>query len=100
MRIEPVPKVESVLGAWNVEPAKEAGANGASFSNILSDAIHNTVEAENSNAVDTMALLSGADTEIHTSMIETQKAELALNLTIQVRNKVLDAYNEVMRMQV
>ena len=37
---------------------------------------------------------------IHSVVLAGEKAEVALQLTLQIRNKVLDAYNEVMRMQI
>ena len=96
--------IQSILG-FSPELSSTAaktttGEAGASFSNILNDAIQNAVQTETSNQANTSALLSGVDTELHTSMIEVQKAELALNLAVQIRNKVVDAYNEIMRMQV
>lgn len=71
----------------------------SSFNDILSQAINDAKETEAADQAGTLALLSGEDKGIHTTMIESQKAELALNLAIQIRNKVIDAYNEVMRMQ-
>ena len=65
---------------------------------MLSDAIG---QADNLQAVSqegTQALLSGEVDDIAKVMIDGTKAELSLNMVIQIRNKVLDAYNEVMRM--
>jgi flagellar hook-basal body complex protein FliE len=45
-------------------------------------------------------LAAGDAVEIHQAMIAMQKASTALQFTIQVRNKVIEAYQEVMRMQV
>ncbi|HHY13607.1 MAG TPA: flagellar hook-basal body complex protein FliE [Thermoanaerobacterales bacterium] len=44
-------------------------------------------------------LVLGESHNVHEVIIAAEKAELALQLTIQIRNKVLDAYNEIMRMQ-
>lgn len=81
-----------------VKTANEPEAADASFQSILSDAIG---QAENLQAVSqegAEALLSGEVDDIAKVMIDGTKAELSLNMIIQVRNKVLDAYNEVMRM--
>jgi flagellar hook-basal body complex protein FliE len=43
--------------------------------------------------------LSGDTDELHTTILATQKAELAFQLGLQVRNKVVDAYQEIMKMQ-
>ncbi|MDL2224985.1 flagellar hook-basal body complex protein FliE [Eubacteriales bacterium OttesenSCG-928-M02] len=100
MRIDPISNLfpNAGLDAKQVKPVESEG--NKSFSGFLSDAIGNAVQTDVDNQEDTLALLSATDGEIHDSMIETTKAELALNLAIQIRNKVVDAYNEVMRMQV
>ena len=43
--------------------------------------------------------LSGEDEEVHQVALATQQAEIAFDLFLQVRNKVISAYQEVMRMQ-
>ncbi|NPA32218.1 MAG: flagellar hook-basal body complex protein FliE [Aquificae bacterium] len=45
-------------------------------------------------------VLNGEDVPLHELVVEAKKAEVALNLLIEVRNKLLDAYNELMKMQV
>jgi len=45
-------------------------------------------------------LAAGDDVEIHQAMIAMQKASTALQFTVQVRNKIIEAYQEIMRMQV
>ena len=53
-------------------------------------------------AADTMSaeVASGKNMNLHETMLATSQAELSFNLMIQIRNKVLDAYQEVMRMPV
>jgi flagellar hook-basal body complex protein FliE len=43
---------------------------------------------------------AGRTDNIHQVLIAAEKAELALQYTMQIRNKILDAYNEIMRMQI
>jgi len=43
---------------------------------------------------------TGQVEDFHTAMIAVQKASLALDLTLQVRNKAIESYQEIMRMQV
>ncbi|MBZ4653161.1 MAG: flagellar hook-basal body complex protein FliE [Bacillota bacterium] len=45
-------------------------------------------------------LALGKNVELHQVMLATEQASLALQLTVQIRNKVIEAYQEVMRMQV
>lgn len=42
---------------------------------------------------------AGKTDNIHQVLIAVEKADIALQLTLQIRNKILDAYNEIMRMQ-
>lgn len=72
----------------------------SSFSDILSDAIDSAQSSEGIAQNENAALLTGETDDLHTPVIEAQKAELALNLAIQIRNKVISAYNDVMHMQV
>ncbi len=97
MQIQSVSNVASMLGTAS---AAEKKTSGASFTDILNNALQDARETEAANDVNTLALLAGESTDIHTATTEAKRAELALNLAIQIRNKVIDAYNEVMRMQV
>jgi flagellar hook-basal body complex protein FliE len=71
-----------------------------SFSDVLTDAFTQYQKSEAGNTVDTLTLLTGNTEDLSSTMIATQKAELALNLTISVRNKVISAYNQIINMQV
>ena len=69
------------------------------LTDVLNQAIEDADEAQAQAEEQNVGLLTGENEDIHTAVIEAQKAELALSLAVQVRNKVVDAYNEVMRMQ-
>jgi len=57
-----------------------------------------SVQAQATNA--SQAVVAGEPVESHDVMIAAQEAGLAFDLMLEVRNKLLDAYNELMRMQV
>ncbi len=71
-----------------------------SFANILSDSINETKQAEAVDDASNIDLMSGTEDSLQSAMIDAQKAELTLQLTVQIRNKILDSYNEIMSMQV
>ena len=48
----------------------------------------------------TEKLINGGDIELHDVMIASQKASITLNTTLEIRNKVVEAYQEIMRMPV
>jgi flagellar hook-basal body complex protein FliE len=77
----------------------EKTESSTEFSDILNEAIGNARETEAENDLGNLDLLAGEDVGIHETMVQAEKAELALELALQVRNKVIDAYNEIMRMQ-
>ncbi len=69
------------------------------FSEFLKKAISNVDNMQKEVDKSGELLAAGQIDNLHTLPIETQKAEIALQLTIQIRNKIVDAYNEIMRMQ-
>lgn len=73
---------------------------GSVFQSVLNEAI-STVEGFGQHAQASIGrFLSGEGEDLHQVAIKTQEAELTFDLFLQVRNKVISAYQEVMRMQV
>ncbi|MDW0109234.1 flagellar hook-basal body complex protein FliE [Sporosarcina aquimarina] len=70
------------------------------FGNFLKEAIQDVNTAQVQSDVMTEKLVRGEDVDLHNVMITAQKASIALNATMEVRNKVIEAYQEVMRMPV
>lgn len=86
-------------GAQKAAKANEAKEN-QDFSNLLSDAIDAIKETEAESDAASEALLTGESNDIHTALIASQKAEIAVSYAVQIRNKMIDAYNDIMNMQV
>ena len=90
------PVVTSVGGVST--PLKTAGPTGE-FASMLSNAI-GRVDQSNHATQDTIdRYLSGENDEIHDTVMATQRNELQFELFLGLRNKVVQAYQEVMRMQ-
>jgi flagellar hook-basal body complex protein FliE len=80
-------------------PASSNTESGAVFQSIFHDAV-NTVENFQSQAGQAIQnLLSGANEDVHTPVIAAQEANLSFQLFMQVRNKVMSAYQTLMGMQ-
>lgn len=79
---------------------KSDGEKTAEFQNVLLDAIEQANETDAADKTSIEGLLTGDTNSLADSVIATEKADIALRLTVQIRNRVIDAYNEVMRMQV
>jgi flagellar hook-basal body complex protein FliE len=76
-----------------------SSSSGSSFQEAFASAVQN-VEAFGQNASASVErLLSGEGEELHTTVLATQQAELSFELFMQMRNKVVSAYQEIMRMQ-
>ncbi|RSD28288.1 flagellar hook-basal body complex protein FliE [Mesobacillus subterraneus] len=71
-----------------------------SFSSVLKKSIENLNEAQLQSDVMTNKLARGENVDLHQVMITSQKASITLQATLEVRNKVIEAYQEMMRMQV
>jgi len=74
-------------------------ASGTDFSKFLSDAL-GQVDALQKNAdAASMQVATGQVQDMSTMMVAIEKATLSMSLAVSTRDKVLDAYNQVMRMQ-
>ncbi|NEM91172.1 flagellar hook-basal body complex protein FliE [Galbitalea soli] len=82
-----------------VGPNLTANTSGASFSSILSGAIDN-VQSTQATANDlAVKAVTGDLTDIHQATIAATRAQVTVELVTAVRNKGVDAFNEMMRMQ-
>lgn len=81
-------------------PMKTSGEAQADFANNLKSAIENLNNVEKVSDAKTAGLASGEVDDLHEVMIAAQKASITLETTVQIQRKVIDAYNEIMRMQV
>ncbi|MDX9710234.1 MAG: flagellar hook-basal body complex protein FliE [Trichloromonas sp.] len=84
-------------------PPAQSGApaqGGGGFAKALGEALAsvNSAQAEADLAVE--QLQTGESRNLHEVMIAMEKADISLKLAVQMRNKVLEAYQEIMRMQV
>lgn len=78
----------------------ESSTKGLSFGEFLNSAIQqvNGLQQESEKLNEALAL--GLTDNIQQVMIASEKASVAMQFTMQVRNKVLDAYQEIMRMPI
>ncbi|HBT65017.1 MAG TPA: flagellar hook-basal body complex protein FliE [Ruminococcaceae bacterium] len=67
------------------------------FKDVFANAIDNVNSTQRIAEQDLLNVLSGQTDDLHTVMINSVKADLALQTLVQLRNKALDSYNEIMR---
>jgi len=79
-------------GAASSSADKEQG-----FKSVLQSVIENVEQTEAATREDAYKLSIGEIDDLHTVMINAAKADIALQTMVQLRNKILDAYTEIMR---
>lgn len=72
---------------------------GRTFADLLEDAIHEANRLQKDSDDQIGKLLAGEETDLHTVLIAMQKAQISFQLLMQVRNKIVEAYQEISRMQ-
>ena len=86
--------------APSIQPFSPPAAPGASFENLLGNFVGDVAQKQ-STANDTIkALLSGQNVSLHQTMISMEEANVSFQMMVEVRNKLLDSYQELMKMQV
>lgn len=80
--------------------AAVAGENAKSFGELLAEAMDDANALVQDSQQKSVELAQGRIEDVSQVMIAAEKASLAIQLTMQVRNKAVEAYQEVMRMQV
>ena len=80
-------------------PSPPAKPDGAPFSDLLTDAVGDVSKLQDQAADAIRGLMSGSGVDVHQAMIATQKADMAFELALAVRNKAVQAYQQVMGMQ-
>ncbi|CAM2806523.1 flagellar hook-basal body complex protein FliE [Hathewaya histolytica] len=73
--------------------------NKSGFAKTLKEELDNVNEVQLKNQVNTSDFLSGKDIDMHELMLGASEAKISLQYAIEIRNKLLDAYTELNRMQ-
>jgi flagellar hook-basal body complex protein FliE len=76
-----------------------AGAS-SSFGDMVNTAINQVEAAHNDASQSVDKFLSGEGGDLHSTILSVQRADLEFEMAMQVRNKVVSAYQEVMKMQI
>jgi len=100
MRIDSIPSIGPLTPAQGLQPSGPAASAARSFGRLLADSANQVNELQ--AQADSLAqdLAAGKADNLHEVMLALNKASLALEFTIQVRNKVIEAYQQIMQTQV
>jgi len=95
--------ITSVTGLSNnqfVTQSNQTSKSDSSFSDVLTNALNQVIDDVETAESLSKQLSTGEVKDLHDVTIAMEKANLGVELTVQVRNKVVEAYQEVMRMQI
>ena len=90
---------ETAASAFAAPDTKSAGSASGPFAELFTGAVGqiDSLDSQARSAVE--GLMSGSGVDVHEAMIATEKADMAFELALSVRNKAVSAYQTVMGMQ-
>ncbi|MFB7894204.1 flagellar hook-basal body complex protein FliE [Microbacterium sp. NPDC056044] len=99
--MEAVSRVEGVLAAFaqQAAPTAPAATDGSGFASSMARAVDDLRALQSQSETLGVAAVTGDLNDIHSAMIASTRAAVTLELVAAVRNKGVDAFNEIMRMQ-
>ena len=90
--------VDTLQGAQSAQATQ--AVQGVSFGDVLNQFVSEVNDKQIASGQAVNDLLSGKEIPLHQAMIAMQEAGVAFQLMVEVRNKLLEGYQELMRMQV
>jgi flagellar hook-basal body complex protein FliE len=99
--IEPIRPPQAALTPITAPTAgaPRAASAGETFQSVLDAAIQTVERSEQNAAAEVAAVLEGRSGELHSAVLAVQRSEMQFALFLQVRNKVVGAFQEIMRVQ-
>jgi len=97
--MQPIQAADISLPQPDTKPAPVDRA-GESFSSMIGDMVANVEKQQENADMAVQQLHAGNAKNLHEVMIAMEEADISLRFLVQVRNKALEAYQEIMRMQV
>jgi flagellar hook-basal body complex protein FliE len=87
-------------GGVGLDSASGVQSGSDSFSNVLGRMVQEVNEKQSASTDALSALQSGQNVSLHQAVIAMEEANVSFQLMVEVRNKLLDSYQELMRMQI
>ncbi|HUA39704.1 MAG TPA: flagellar hook-basal body complex protein FliE [Candidatus Sulfopaludibacter sp.] len=96
--LAPLPASPEIAKPETINPAQSA--DGDSFATMLGRMVADVNAQQNIANQTVNALQSGQNVPLHQAVIAMEEANVSFQLMVEVRNRLLDAYQEIMRMQI
>ena len=94
-----LPKLAGTGTSPGLPSTRVIGGTPAPFADLLTEAIGNVDQLEDQARITVDRMMAGSGVDVHQAMIATQKASMAFELALAVRNKAVQAYQSVIGMQ-
>jgi flagellar hook-basal body complex protein FliE len=97
--INPIGPLQDISQIGQVQKARTAAVGQPSFKDTLDHFVNDVNLMQNKASESIEKLAAGEITDVHQVMNTAEEANVAFNMMMEIRNKVVDAYNELMRMR-
>lgn len=99
--LQQVSDIEQATNEQEIGTEKISGEKRSqSFADVLTDAINGVDETMKTSDMKVQEFIAGETDNVHDVMIQMQRAQLSFDMMVEVRNKVVETYQEVSRMQI
>jgi flagellar hook-basal body complex protein FliE len=96
--IQPIPGVPpAISGANEASATSNQTGEGSDFLTALRGAVDQVSQLQSEASMKVSTMLNGNGEDVHSAMIAVQKADLAFELMVEMRNKIVSAYQEISR---
>jgi flagellar hook-basal body complex protein FliE len=97
MRLEPIPPIERLQPA---SPPRDTAAPAEGFDRVLAGVLGGATAADAQATQAIQDLATGAADDVHTATLAVAQADLAFRLALELRNRLTEAFQEILRLQV
>lgn len=95
-----VPGLIEQIGSAKPDITKSTDSKEVGFSELFNNMINSVDSIQKDSAATQEAFMNGEPVELHQMMIKAQEAGISMDLLLEVRNKLVNAYSEIMRMPI
>ena len=99
LNIAPVTGVSATTATGFIQPAASADTDGSAFANALGGAVNEVQSLQGISNDLSIKAVTGDLTDIHAATLASSRASLAVEMVSTFRNRGVEAFNEIMRMQ-
>ncbi len=93
--------IQQIEKGISIDKAQKANKDKeGNFANLLKEAINEVSKVEKNADEEIKKVVTGEEKNIHKTLIAVEKADLSFQLMMEIKNKLMDAYNELMRTRI